>query len=60
MAPINDCLKSGEFRWSNNVTKVFQEIKKRWWKHLSCVYWIFQVFEVVCDASEVDIGGVLS
>jgi len=29
MAPITDCLKSGEFSWSKRATKAFQEIKPK-------------------------------
>jgi len=29
MTSITDCLKNGEFRWSKNATKVFQEIKQK-------------------------------
>jgi len=61
MASITNCLKSGEFNWSKNATKAFQEIK---WTMVEapvlCLPDFSKVFEVAYDASGISIGGVLS
>ncbi|KAK9951472.1 hypothetical protein M0R45_006913 [Rubus argutus] len=61
MAPITACLKKGEFRWTNAVTKAFQEIKTRMVNAPVMRLPDFtKPFEVACDPSGVGIGGVLS
>ena len=61
MAPITDCLKKGEFNWSHAATKAFVEIKKRMVSALVMRLPNFsKVFEVACDASGIEIGGVLA
>ena len=52
MAPIIDCMKQGEFQWSNAAGKAFQEIKKKMTEALVMRLLDFDtVFEVECDAS---------
>ena len=61
MAPITDCLKSGEFSWLKRVTKAFQEIKQKMVEAPVLRLLDFsKVFEVTCDASGISIGRVLS
>ncbi|VVA38897.1 PREDICTED: reverse mRNAase, partial [Prunus dulcis] len=61
MAPITDCIKQGEFRWTHAATRAFEALKQKMTeapvlRHPE----LTKVFEVACDASGVGIGGVLS
>jgi len=61
VALITDCLKKGEFNWSQAATKAFVAIKKRMVSALVMRLPDFsKVFEVACDASGIGIGGVLA
>ena len=61
MAPITDYLKKGEFHWSHITRKAFVEIKKRMVSAPVMRLSDFsEVFEMVCDASGIGIGRVLT
>ena len=61
MTPIIECLKNEEFQWSNVASQTFREIKVKITEAIILKYPDFtKVFEVVCDASGVSIGGVLT
>ena len=57
MAPITECLKKGEFAWSNAAAKAFIEIKARMINALVMRLLDFsKIFEVACDTSGISIG----
>ena len=61
MAPITDCLKQGEFRWTKIAAKAFREVKERMTEALVTRLPDFtKAFEITCDVSGVGIGGVFS
>ena len=61
MIPITDCLKKGEFAWSNAAAKAFVEIKTRM-VSASVIYLpdFSKIFEVAYDAFGIGIWGVLA
>jgi len=62
ITPIMDCLKKGEFAWSNAAAKVFVEIKARMVSApvMRLPDFFKRFFEVACDSSDISIGGVLA
>ena len=61
MAPITDCLKKGEFAWSNTAAKAFVEIKVRMISaSVRRLLDFSKIFEVACDTSGIDIGRLLA
>ena len=61
IAPITDCMKQGEFKWTSATTRAFGEIKRKITKAPVLRLPDFnKVFEVACDASQLGIGGVPS
>ena len=61
MAPITDCMKQGEFKWSKAVTRAFREVKKKMTEaHAMRLPDFTKLFEVECDAFGLGIGGILS
>jgi hypothetical protein len=61
MSPITDCMKQGEFKWTNTATKAFTEIKKKLTEApIMRLPDFTKPFKVKCDALGLGIGGVLS
>jgi len=61
MARITDCVKNEKFWWTPAITKTFKEVIKLTTEALVMRLTDFlKTFEVICDASGLVIGGVLS
>ncbi|XP_038974994.1 uncharacterized protein K02A2.6-like [Phoenix dactylifera] len=61
VAPITNCMKAENFRWTPAATRAFEDIKERLTQAPILRLPDFdQLFEVACDASHIGIGGVLS
>ena len=61
MAPITECMKKGEFRWTSFATRGFEKLKRKITAAPILQIPNFdKVFEIAYDASNVGIGGVLS
>ena len=62
MSPITNCMKQGEFNWTNAAAaKAFNEAKQKMTEApVMCLPDFTKPFEVECDASSLGIGGVLS
>jgi len=59
--PNYGCLEKEESQWSGTATKTFKEIKQRMTKvPVMRLPDFSKALEVMCDASGIDIGGVLS
>ncbi|XP_074315415.1 putative mitochondrial protein AtMg00860 [Silene latifolia] len=60
-APINECLKKGDFKWTSTTQATFEEIKDRICStHILVLPDFGKLFEVECDASGVGIWAVLT
>lgn len=61
MTPITDCIRKGEFKWTQATNKAFKEIKSRMTEALIMQLPDFsKVFEITGNVSGVGIGGVLT
>lgn len=61
MAPITDCMKAGNFLWTEVATEAFQQVKHKITSAPILILPDFtQPFELHCDASKIGIGAVLS
>jgi len=61
MAPVIDCLKKREFKWSKSTARAFKELKERLTIAPVLRFPNFsKVFEATCDISGKGIGGVLN
>ena len=61
MAPITNCLKRGQFSWIGAANKAFKEVKKLMIEApVLRLLDFFKAFEVITDASNKGIRGILS
>ncbi|XP_023765790.1 uncharacterized protein LOC111914248 [Lactuca sativa] len=61
VAPITDCIKGSQFKWTLAANSAFEELKKRVSRAPVLALPNFNLaFQVECDTSGVGIGGVLS
>jgi len=61
MAPITDCMKAGNFLWTEVASEAFQQVKQKMTSAPILILPDFtQPFELHCDASKIGIGAVLS